>query len=165
MRTSPATAWRKMKVAEEFMTWADILAPSGKPQKGHVAAAAELLHAEPFKMKDLQEHRDGEFRPESSGAARGPRPQGIFKVSLGATIKKTDRVANAECLGWSPQQRQEAKDWLQVWADRFRALKATLEELDIGAGNGGPQDVARGIRSNEQRAVARGDDERKEETM
>jgi hypothetical protein len=125
---SPDKAQRRMRLARQFMQWAKVK---------NVIQAMDLVSVKSCMLQDfasevsqrvnLNDFLDRGYHPQ------GIKPQHILGASLGDLEKVVDRIAGTArryYVDWTSIEKQEAKDTLQIFAERLLNLKLYIEELE-----------------------------------
>lgn len=134
----PVTAWRRMDFARDFMEYSRVILPEEKPSEDNIAHAMELLFGKSFILKDFFDELDkkvknpDDFLPAQSASSPSVTEKNIFGFGMSRICHKIDRVVREQYTGWTLEQRQEAKDTLEVIANQFLGRRKHLDDLDFG---------------------------------
>lgn len=132
---SPPTAWRRLKLARQFIEWVKIKALIPKLEEEHVTKAMALIHDKSFNMKDfmhqLEENALDEFSPEHRARYSSKGWQNVFRVSksMVRVLRKIDKVINRQFIGWPQEAQVEAKNELVVWISLLKVRQIELDKI------------------------------------
>ena len=140
---SPTTSSRRMKVAKEFMRWANIA--DEKIEEHHIISAMEAVYSNNASCSILAEYAEYvaisfdevRFYEESISSKHTIKNPPVATTIFGLIGKRIfretkviDHIIQTSYLSWMPEKQQEAKDTLDIFAQNFWGLKKYLDELD-----------------------------------
>lgn len=115
------------------MEWAKIKTITGKKiEKEQVNKAMALVCSKSFKVNDFLDYLDSQLNLDDllPDKALLHKLNNIFGLKLMPALRQIDVILNRDYLGWTREERAEAKDKLEMYGKQFLAFRAYAEQLD-----------------------------------